>query len=299
MDRPVGVAHFSGPLQPHGDGAFTVAVGGIAVRFEGLSEDLKAAALDRYRPFLSEDPPIHTVTVYEGPMEYLDMAEDRFLRLEEREFPEGRLLVSHVFAALRPPAHGKGFLRVSSEQTLHNAIGALENYLRWVVADLALDRGGFVLHAAGLAKDGKAYLFFGHSGAGKSTATEISLRETAGVLPLSDDLVLVLRQGERFVAATTPFWGSLPQQVKERGSYPLAGAYRLRQSPSVQVREIPLALAAGMILSCCPFVADPARRADTLAPLVEAFCRRVPVKELFLRKDPSFWEVISPEEVPA
>jgi hypothetical protein len=299
MDRPVDVSHFSGPLHPHGDGAFTVAVGGIAVRFEGLSEQIKTAALERYGPFLSEGPPIHTVAVFEGPPDYLDMAEDKFLRLEEREFPEGRILVSHVFAALRPPADGKGFLRVSSEQTLQNAIGAVENYLRWVVADLALDRGGFVLHAAGLAKDGKAYLLFGHSGAGKSTATEISLREMAGVLPLSDDLVLILKQGERFVAATTPFWGSLPQQVKERGLYPLAGAYRLRQSPSVQVREIPLALAAGMILSCCPFVADPARRADTLAPLVEAFCRRVPVKELLFRKDPSFWEAITPEEVPA
>lgn len=299
MDRPVGVAHFSGPLQPHGDGAFTVAVGGIAVRFEGLSEQLKAAALERYGPFLSEEPPVHTVGLFEGPSDYLDMAEDKFLRLEEREFDEGRILVSHVFAALRPPANGKGLLRVSSEQSLRNVIGAIENYLRWVVADLALDRGGFVLHAAGLAKDGKAYLLFGHSGAGKSTATEISLRETAGVLPLSDDLVLILKHGEGFVAATTPFWGSLPQNVKERGLYPLAGVYRLRQSPSVQIRELPLALAAGMLLSCCPFVADPARRAGILVPLVEEFCRSVPVKELFFRKDPSFWEVIAPKEMPA
>jgi hypothetical protein len=298
VDRQVDRGHFEGPLVPHGEGVFTVAVGGIAVRFEGLSTGLLTAALERYGPFLSEEAPVHTARLFEGHEHYLDLAEDKFLRLEELEISEGRILVSHIFTALRPPANASGAIRFSSAQPLRNSLGALENYLRWVIADLALEREGFVVHSAGLVRAGLAYLFFGHSGAGKSTATALSV-ESAGALALSDDLVLILKQPDGYAAVATPFWGSLPQQAKVRGTYPLAGLYSLRQAPEVALNPIAPGLATGMLLSCCPFVSDAARRMQHLLPMVENICRRVPVYELSFRKDPSFWEVVTPFEVTA
>jgi hypothetical protein len=289
---------FEGPLTPLGSGSFCVAVGGISVRFEGLPDGLLAAALERYGPFLSDDPPAHTVRLFEGDEHYLDMAEDKFLRLEETEVREGRILVSHVFTALRPPANASGAIRFSSMQSLQDSLGVLENYLRWVIADLALERDGFVIHSAGLVRDGRAHLFFGHSGAGKSTATALSV-DSVGAVALSDDLVLLLKRLDGYVAVATPFWGSLPQQVKERGTYPLAGLYSLRQAPRVAMNPIAPGLATGMILSCCPFVSDAARRMERLLPLVEHLCRKVPVYELFFKKDASFWEVVTPFEVKA
>jgi hypothetical protein len=294
MDRPVGVAHFSGPLQPHGGGAFTVAVGGIAVRFEGLSGALKAAAIDRYRPFLSENPPIHTVTVFEGPMDYLDMAEDKFLRLEEREFPEGRILVSHAFAAYRPkdPLH-QGILRLCSTTPEHPALGAMENYLRWVIADLALAGEGFVLHAAGLVRNGIGYVFFGPSGAGKSTLAGMSAAMGQGFGILSDDLVLIRRKKNVFEVSSTPFAGTLPQSNKRPGAYPMIGLYRLKQALHHSLCPVqPLALATASVLTCCPFVTDASARRDRLLPLVESCCKAVPVQELSFLKDPGFWEIL-------
>jgi hypothetical protein len=295
MDYQVDLSHFSEAAEPHGEGFFTVAVGGIAVRFEGLSDRLKAAALLRYAPFLSDADPLHVVRLVGGRMHYLDIAEDLFLRLEEKDFPGGRVLVSHVFAALWPSDGRPGMIRLSVDQDLQFSVGAIENYLRWCVADLALTRGGFVVHSAGLVRGGKAYLFFGHSGAGKSTATAISV-EALGAQALSDDLVLVLKDGAGFVAATTPFWGTMSQEVKEKGLYPLVGLYHLNQASAVDLRPVPTALATGMILSCCPFVADPTRRAGRLMPLVEDLCRAVPAHELFFRKDPSFWDVVMVEK---
>ncbi len=295
MDRPVAPGHFSGPLNRHGDGAFTVSVGGIAVQFSGLSEALLPAAQERYSPFLSDEPPLHTVVLYDGPEHYLDMAEDGFMRVEERDFPEGRIMVSHDFAAFWPAGASAGTLRVSVAFPLSKVLSAMENYLRWCVADLAIERGGFVLHSAGLVLEGKAYVFFGHSGAGKSTATTLSL-EGRGALALSDDLVLLLREGDRFLAAATPFQGSMAQRVKEKGLCPLAGLFHLRQSAEVGTLPLARAAAVGMLLSCCPFVADPGRRSEYLLPIVEDLCRAVPVRELLFRKDPSFWDVVLKRE---
>jgi hypothetical protein len=294
MDRPVDVSHFSGPLQPHGDGAFTVAVGGIAVRFEGLSEQIKTAALERYGPFLSEEPPIHTAAVFEGPPDYLDMAEDKFLRLEEREFAEGRLLVSHVFAACRPEStHLKGLLRLCPATPKDSALGALENYLRWVIADLALARGGFVLHAAGLVRNGSGYVFFGPSGAGKSTLARMSAGMEAGCGILSDDLVLIRRKEDIFEVSSTPFAGTLPQSDKRPGAYPLIGLYRLRQALHHALCPVePLAQAFASVLTCCPFVTDASARRDRLMPLVESCCKAVPVRELSFLKNPGFWDIL-------
>ncbi len=295
MDRPIAPGHFSGPLNLQGGGAFTVTVGGIAVQFSGLSEAILSAARERYSPFLSDEPPLHTAALFDGPEHYLDMAEDGYMRMEERDFPEGRIMVSHDFAAYWPAGASAGMLRVNGAYPFSKILTAMENYLRWCVAGLALERGGFVLHSAGLVLEGKAYVFFGHSGAGKSTATALSL-EGRGALTLSDDLVLVLREGNRFLAAATPFQGTMAQRVKTKGLYPLAGIFHLRQSPEVGTLPLARAAAVGMLLSCCPFVADPMRRSEYLLPIVEDLCRALPVRELLFRKDPSFWDVVLDRE---
>jgi len=292
MDVQVGLAHFAGNLRSLGGGRLRIAVGGLTVGFEGLSEPIVAMASKRYEPFLSAADPIHTVLLREGLPHYLDIPPDGFLRLEEQTFPEGRILTSHDFAAFRPLGNSPGVLRVQGGPEPKAAVSAMENYLRWTVADLALSRGGFVMHSAGLVRGGRAYLFYGHSGAGKSTVTELS----AGAPVLSDDLVLVLNRDGTFLAATTPFHGTLGQRVKEQGLYPVQGLFRLRQAPVVQLRPLSPAVAVASVLSCCPFVQDPAVRMGTLQPLVESLCQSVPVQELLFRKDASFWDIIGTGE---
>src|SRR5512143_1275878 len=141
MDVRVGPGQFEEPLAPLGGGSFCVAVGDISVRFEGLPDGLLAAALERYGPFLvNGSAPLHTVRLFRGRESYLDMAEDKFLRLEEDRFPEGRTLASHVFAALRPAGRAnQGILLLDPATPEDPSLGALENYLRWVVADMALE----------------------------------------------------------------------------------------------------------------------------------------------------------------
>jgi hypothetical protein len=269
----------------------TVALGELSVRFVGLTPDIERAAREKYALFLSEADPLHDVLVCQGERGYLAEAADGFLRLEETASEEGRILESHDFAALRPAGGGRGVLRVSDPGRLAGAIGCLENYMRWTMADMAIQREAFVLHSCGVVRDGRASVFFGHSGAGKSTVAGLS----GGSQILSDDLVLLSREGGRWQASTTPFWGTFPQEAKARGSFPVGGIYRLVQAEVAEVHPLSTALAVGMMVTCCPFVSNPALRRDKLIPLVEDCCRKVRPAILKFRKDPSFWEAIARE----
>ncbi|MEJ2369108.1 MAG: hypothetical protein P8Z49_12410 [Acidobacteriota bacterium] len=232
--------HFSSLPDSLGSESVTVALQDIAVRFDGLSPALALAARKRYALFLSDATPLHRVVLHPGGPAYLEPATDRFLRLEERIFPEGRVLSSTDFTAYwEEGGAGRGVLRVSSPDDGKAVERAMENYLRWVVSDLAIERGAFILHAAGLLRNSRAYLFFGHSGAGKSTVTALS----EGCQVLSDDLVLLVKTDEGFKATTTPFWGTFPQSAKDTGLYPVAGLFRLRQSKDVKTTPVSGALA--------------------------------------------------------
>lgn len=72
--------------------------------------------------------------------------------------------------------------------------------LRLILAREVARRGGLVLHASGIKVGDLAWLFLGRSGAGKTTIA----MQADGEL-LSDDTVVVLPLGGRFVAFGTPF----------------------------------------------------------------------------------------------
>jgi len=72
--------------------------------------------------------------------------------------------------------------------------------------------GGLALHASAALRGAQAYLFSGPGGAGKSTALRRALE--AGAAPLADDLVLLRREGGRWLA-----WGA-PAERSLLGEFP-------------------------------------------------------------------------------
>lgn len=79
-------------------------------------------------------------------------------------------------------------------------ISHLVFYPLW--GQLLKENGLYPLHAAGLARDGKAILFPGRSGSGKSTLTLQLVRSGYGLL--SDDTVLLKSRGDRINAMAFP-----------------------------------------------------------------------------------------------
>jgi hypothetical protein len=96
--------------------------------------------------------------------------------------------------------------------------------LRILVILLTVERGGgLALHSSAVLWNGRAYLFTGPGGAGKSTAMSRSVE--AGAVPLADDLVLLRPQGDKWLAWGPPLEPAFESSpvVAPAGGAPLAG----------------------------------------------------------------------------
>lgn len=169
--------------------------------------------------------------------------------------------------------------------------GVFENFLRVLVAYRLLETGGALVHSAGVVEEGRAYLFLGPSGAGKTTVGRLA--RSAGRTVLSDDMNAVTAgSGSRgFRVERLPFAGDLGQTAAPGESRPLGGLFRIEKGARVQIDELSPARALAALLACCPFVnADPHRR-EVLEGNLEAVLSAVPVGRLTFPREGPFEEI--------
>jgi hypothetical protein len=106
---------------------------------------------------------------------------------------------------------------------------------------------GLEVHALGLAdEDGSGYLFLGHSGAGKSTTAQL-WKQQRGVRLLSDDRIILRRQGTGFVMYGTPWHGDAGVASPE--SAPLSEIFLLEQAPANELVPTPQPVAAAELFA--------------------------------------------------
>lgn len=92
-----------------------------------------------------------------------------------------------------------------------------------------------ILHAAGIAVDGKGYAFVGSSGVGKSTLSE-ALAMEPGVTMLGEDQVVLRYLDEQFWIFGTP-WHERPELCSPIG-VPLAKIFLLERTDGVQFEKL-------------------------------------------------------------
>lgn len=177
-------------------------------------------------------------------------------------------------------ARGEGNLHTTPERlTL-----ALKIFLRNVFMFLLLDGNGLILHALAVLKEKEAYVFFGPSGGGKTTAATLSEGHTI----LSDDLVFLQPEDGSYRVHPTPPWGDMQRGRRENRPYPLKAVYKLIKSERIEVSKCNPAQALSDVITFPPMPADlipPDRLLATFSHLV----KRVPFYELRFTKDHSFW----------
>lgn len=189
------------------------------------------------------------------------------------------------FSGRLDPANGQGQLTISNHQPLDD----IEYFVRVAYALLAFQSGGLMLHATGIARNDRAYLFFGPSGSGKSTTA----RNSADDLILNDDLIILMLDNQRWQAHATPFWNRPQLRPNTTTRVPLAGLYRLVQDRTVFTEPIDSARAAAEVIACVPIIAsDPGRSLMLLDRIDQILRAKIPVKRLHLLPDASFWNVI-------
>jgi len=184
---------------------------------------------------------------------------------------------------------GKVNLATGQGRLVMAPTGLVENYLRVLYAWCMVRAGGLLLHSAGVVKDGRAYLFFGTSGSGKTTATRLSTNYTI----LSDDILIVKPVNGSFQAFGVPFRGEFMDAPRANTRAPLAGLYRLRKATEHRVQPMPTAQAVAELASCVPFVVIDSDMGHRVVDICSRLVAEVPVMELHFRKDPGFWRVLN------
>ena len=93
-----------------------------------------------------------------------------------------------------------------------------------------------LFHSSTVVKDGKAYLFLGKSGTGKSTHSGLWLKHIEGTRLLNDDnpVVYISHEGTPMVSGS-PWSGKTPCYKNEE--YPIGAIVQLRQAPENKIRK--------------------------------------------------------------
>lgn len=150
--------------------------------------------------------------------------------------------------------------------------------LRIAFAQAVILRDGISIHASAVAADGKAFLFLGKSGTGKSTHARMWLRNIQGSHLLNDDNPAIRLIDGKPVAFGTPWSGKTPCYRNE--SCPVGGIVRLVQSDAdIFMQKKDVAAFVALLPSCSVVHSDSALQArlcDTIAKIIEL----VPVGEL-------------------
>ena len=166
---------------------------------------------------------------------------------------------------------------------------ALDSLLRILLTMVLLPRRGFLLHAASVVRDGRAYVFTGRSGAGKSTVASLS---PAGTV-LTDEISLLRFTDGCWHAYGTPFWGEF-RAAGLNEHYPIAGIYKLEQAPEDRLESLtPKEILRALLPCVLFFTSNPEANREMLHMLL-GMVQHVPCYRLHFRRAADFWQVVAP-----
>ncbi len=165
---------------------------------------------------------------------------------------------------------------------------ALDSLLRILLTMVLLPQRGFLLHAATVVRNGRAYVFTGRSGAGKSTVASLS---PAGTV-LTDEISLLRFTDGCWQAYGTPFWGEF-RAAGQNEHYPIEGIYTLVQSAEDRVESLTTKEIIRALLPCVLFFTSRLDANENLLRLLLGFVAQVPCYRLHFRRDEGFWKVIA------
>ena len=166
---------------------------------------------------------------------------------------------------------------------------AIDATLRILHSLLLATQGGMLVHAASAVRDGRAVVFVGVSGAGKTTISRLAPPD---VTLLTDEISYLRREGDGYVAYGTPFAGELARPG-ENVCAPLAAVYLLAQGPENRIEPVCDADAARALLESVLFFAHDSALVGQVFNSVCELIQTVPIQRLTFVPDSRVWEVIA------
>jgi len=264
-------------------GQLAVVIGGLPIEIRSENRSFIEMLAARYAGFVGEPANGRGIRLDVEIVDPIDNGADDDDEDLEVSLTDGRWTMNRGdFRAHWDPMSLRGYVRQSAYPY------AIDSVMRIVHSLVLAERGGFLLHSASAVRNGKAFLFSGVSGAGKTTISRLAPPDAT---LLTDEISYVRRVGERYEACGTPFAGDLGR-AGENISAPLAGLYLLVQGRHNHANPIAPADATRRLLRNILFFSDDAGRVEQLFRSACEFVSRVPVFELTFRPDEAVWDLI-------
>ena len=256
-----------------------IAIGGVSVRVNTADADFLAMLQDRYAGFVSAE--LNAEFDFDVDLVLPALADpDADVSVRHRA---GRWFMERGdFRAEWEPAARRGWIRQTANPYSIDAVLRIGHTL------VLAKQGGFLLHSASAIRHGKAFLFAGVSGAGKTTISRLA---PADATLLTDEISYVRKEDEGYVAFGTPFTGELAK-LGENTSAPVAALYLLAQGPENRIEPVAVADAGRELLANMLFFAEDQEMVHWAFQAACDFVNRVPVHRLTFVPDARVWEMI-------
>jgi hypothetical protein len=165
---------------------------------------------------------------------------------------------------------------------------SLDAVLRIVHTLLLARKGGFLVHASSAIRHGRAFLFSGVSGAGKTTIARLAPPDAA---LLTDEISYVIPEDGRYFAVGTPFYGELAH-AGENLRAPIECVYLLAKGPENKIEPVVGTEAVRALLRNILFFARDPEFVKLAFEAAVDFAGRVPIRRLTFVPDGRVWELI-------
>jgi hypothetical protein len=254
-----------------------VEIGGIPIALSTCDDGFLDLLRQRYGGFLSSSRPefkLEFDLTSAGPVS----ADDVRVRREGDQW----LIERGDFHARWNPRTGRGSVRQNANPY------SLDSVLRILHSLILAQRGGFLLHAASAICDGRAYLFSGVSGAGKTTMTRLA---PADITLLTDEISYLRPSAGGYSAFGTPFAGELAR-AGENCTAPVSALFFLEKGPENQVDELSSAEAVRRLMRNILFFAEDHGLVEKLLDTACDFVARVPIRRLTFYPDARVWDEV-------
>ena len=254
-----------------------VKIGGIPIGLSTCDEGFLDLLRQRYDGFLSSSPP-------EFELEF-DLTSTRPVSDDDvrvRRDGDDWLLERGDFHARWDPRTGRGSVRQNANPY------SLDSVLRILHSLILAQRGGFLLHAASAICDGRAYLFSGVSGAGKTTMTRLAPPD---VTLLTDEISYLRPNAAGYSAFGTPFAGELAK-AGENCAAPVSALFFLEKGSENRVDELSSVEAVRRLMRNILFFAEDHRLAEKLLASACDFVAQVPIRRLTFYPDARVWDEV-------
>lgn len=251
----------------------SISIGNVPLRLHISERSLHERARERYAQFLDNAPEALPI--------FLNAADADGRRIADHERHENRFTYTWEESSLQLEGRNAQFDGVRHEY-------GLDSLIRILLSVLLAPQRGFLLHAATVLRGGRAYVFTGKSGAGKSTVASLS---PAGSV-LTDEISLLKFVDGAWHAFGTPFWGEFRAEGANVHA-PIVGLYFLKQAPDDRVETISAREALRAMLPNVLFFSQDRQMTESLLRLLAEFVNAVPCHRLLFRKDSHFWSVVT------